>query len=52
MRTGRQVTEDLVPFADRLYVNTRLKDSGIKTVMHNRIMARENFQCAILDLLT
>jgi hypothetical protein len=44
------VTEKLVPFADRLYVNTRLKDSGIKTVMLNSMMARDNFQCAILDL--
>ena len=51
MRTNHRVVGNSVPFADRLYVNTRLRDSGIKTVMHNSIIARENFQCTILDLL-
>jgi len=45
------VTKKFVPFPDRLYVNTRLKESGIKTVMLNKMMAREIFQCVILDLL-
>ena len=52
VRTSRRVAEDFVPFADRLYVKTRLKDSGMKTVMHNSRIARENFQCTILDLFT
>ena len=45
-----RVIEMLSPFADRLYVRTRLKESGMKTVMFSNIMAREIFQCAILDL--
>lgn len=50
VKTDRRATENLVPFTDRLYVNTRLKDSGIKIVMHNSMIPRENFQCATLDL--
>lgn len=49
---NRLVTEILSPLADRLYVKTRLKESGIKTVMFSNIIARENIQCTILDLET
>jgi phosphoribosylaminoimidazole carboxylase (NCAIR synthetase) len=49
---NRWVVRILSPLADRLYVKTRLKESGIKTVMFSNITARESFQCAILDLET
>jgi hypothetical protein len=52
VRTNHRVAENLAPFTDCLYVSTRLKDSGIKTVMHNSMIARESFQCTILDLST